>query len=85
MLKKVLTVRREKVYNALAFLIANNPLYHDVELNNDVNLPADDIPDEILKLLHFEEDPENEAANAHSTYTPQTDLNDVLYYHQTVL
>ena len=35
MLKKVLTVRREKVYNALAFLIANNPLYHDVELNDD--------------------------------------------------
>ena len=35
MLKKVLTVRREKVYNALAFLIANNPLYHNVELNDD--------------------------------------------------
>ena len=35
MLKKVLTVRREKVYNVLAFLIANNPLYHDVELNDD--------------------------------------------------
>ena len=35
MLKKVLTVRREKVYNALAFLIANNPQYHDVELNDD--------------------------------------------------
>ena len=28
-----------------------------------------------MNLLHFEDDPDNEAADAHSTYTPQTDLN----------
>ena len=32
MLKKVLTVRRDKVYNALTFLIAKNPLYFDVRI-----------------------------------------------------
>ena len=37
----------------------------------------DDVPAQILRLIHHDEDPDNEAANAHSTYTPQTDLNDV--------
>ena len=32
MLKRVLTVRRQKVYDALNFLIANNPVYEDVIL-----------------------------------------------------
>jgi hypothetical protein len=42
---------------------------------NDVNLPADDIPEEILNLFHYGDNPDSEAAGAHSTYTPQTDLN----------
>lgn len=33
MLKKVLTVRRDKVYNAVKFLIANHSLYYDVEFS----------------------------------------------------
>ena len=65
------------MHNALTFLIANNPFYYDVELNTDSNLHVDDIPEEIWKLLHCDNDPDNEAADAHSTYTPQTDLNDV--------
>ena len=51
MLKKVFTVRREKVYNALNFLIANNPVYADVTLSNTVDLPIDDIPKEIMDTL----------------------------------
>ena len=76
MLKKVLTVRRDKVFNAVRFLIDNNPLYQNVTLS-DVSLPVDDVPEEILRLLHQDDDVANEAENAHSTYTPQTDLNDV--------
>ena len=43
MIKKVLTVRREKVYNAVNFLIANHPQYEGVTLSN-VDLPIDDVP-----------------------------------------
>ena len=75
-LRKILTVRREKVYNAVNFLIANHPLYSDVTLSN-VDLPIDDVPEQVLNLLHQHDDPDNEDANANSTYTPQTDLNDV--------
>ena len=76
MLKKVLTVRREKVYNAVKFLIANNPCYVNVKLSS-VDLPENDIPEQILGTLHTHEDKNNEDANEHSTYTPQTDINDV--------
>ena len=75
-LKKIFTVRREKVYNAVQFLRTHHHLYRDVVLST-VNLPDDDIPAEILNLIDHNEDPENEAANANSTYTPQTDLIDV--------
>ena len=76
MLKKVFTVRREKVYNAVNFLIANHPLYEGVTLSN-TDLPVDDVPEEILRTLHAYDDPDDEDANEHSTYTPQTDINDV--------
>ena len=76
MLKKVLTVRRDKVYKAVEFLIANNPLYSDVTLST-VNLPTDDIPEQILQTLHTHEDEDNQDASEHSTYTPQSDINDV--------
>ena len=75
-LKKVLTVRRQKVFDAIAFLIANNPLYSDVTLST-VDLPENDIPEQILETLHMHEDENDEDACEHSTYTPQTDVNDV--------
>ena len=77
MLKKVFTVRREKVHNALNFLIENNPVYADVRLSNAVNLPVDDLPKEIMDILEVHDDENDEDANEHSTYTPQTDLNDI--------
>ena len=77
MLKKVLTVRREKVYNAVNFLIANHPLYADVTLSTNTDLPVDDVPDQIMRTLHAHDDPDDEDANEHSTYTPQTDINDI--------
>ena len=75
-LKNIFTVRREKVYNAVRCLIANHPLYSDVTLSN-VDLPIDDIPEQVLNLLHQHDDPDNEDANSNTTYTPQTDLNDI--------
>ena len=75
MLKKVLTVRREKVYNAVKFLIANHPLYENVTLSTNTDLPVDDVPEQILRTLHAHDDPDDEDANEHSTYTPQTDIN----------
>ena len=35
------------------------------------------MPEQILNLLDHHDDPDNEDANSNSTYTPQTDLNDV--------
>ena len=69
MLKRIFTVRRAKVYEALNFLIANNPVYHDVILS-DVDLPIDDIPKEIMETLLTHDDPDDEDENEHSTYTP---------------
>ena len=77
MLKKVLTVRREKVYDALNFLLFNNPEYADVTISSNLDLPTDDIPKEIMQTLGIDEDVDEEDANEHSTYTPQTDLDDI--------
>ena len=42
-----------------------------------IDLPENDIPVQILETLHTHEDENNEDASEHSTYTPQTDINDV--------
>lgn len=83
MLKKVFKVRRE-VYSALNFLILNHPLYTDVTLSN-VNLPADDIPEEILSTMVLHKDPDNENGNEHANYTPQTDINSSITDTDTVV
>jgi len=72
-LKKIFTVRREKVYGALTFLIENHQLYVNVSLST-VNLPVDDVPDEILNTLVTHEDPNGEDGKEHANYTPQTDF-----------
>ncbi|XP_066919049.1 uncharacterized protein [Clytia hemisphaerica] len=74
MLKKTLTVRREKVYDALTFLIANHPLYSNVAFSNVV-LPRNDIPDVILNTLVEHEDSNGDDDKEHANYTPQTDIN----------
>ena len=77
MLKKILTVRRDKVYEALNFLCLNNPEYANVTISNSVDLPFDAVPNEIMQTLEVDDDPDDEDANEHSTYTPQTDLDNV--------
>ena len=76
LLKKVVGVRRHVVYNALNFLIQNNPEWADVTLDNNVDLPVDGVPDVIMQTLTHEEETEDDA-NEHSTYTPQTDLDNI--------
>ena len=70
-MKKVLTVRREKVYAALNFLHTHHPLYKDVDIDNTVDLPDDDIPGEIWKISCHHEDENNEDEKEHATYVPQ--------------
>ena len=76
MLKKVLTCRREKVYTALNFLKDNNPEYADVIIDRNVNLPVDDILEEIMSTFEMQ-DPDDDNAASNSTYTPQTDLDEI--------
>ena len=76
LLKKVVGVRRHVVYNALNFLIQNNPEWADVRIDYNVDLPVDGVPDAIMQTLTHEEETEDDA-NEHSTYTPQTDLDNI--------
>ena len=48
---KPLVVHREKVYKALIWLKANNPLYEDIEINRE-NLHA--LPEEDVLPYHIE-------------------------------
>ena len=74
MLKKIFTVRRERVYRALYFLIANHPLYTNITMSNEM-LPEDDVPEEIYNTLFSQEDPGDEDGKEHANYTPQTTIN----------
>ena len=76
-MRNLFTVRRTVVCNALQWLHAFNTLYRDVTLDFSVDLPMDSVPNQIMDLLHEHDDPDNEDAIADSTYTPQTDLDDV--------
>ena len=50
LLRKVIKVRRDKVYNALRCLISNHPLYAN-EVLSVVNLPVDDISKQLVNTL----------------------------------
>ena len=75
-IKKVFTVRREKVYNALSYLVQNHPLYSVVEICESIQLPDDDIPEEIWKIMTLHEDEENEDEKEHANYTLQTEISE---------
>ena len=54
---KDVKVRREKVYDALQWLLKNNPHYSNVTINQHAlkTLPIDDVPSEIM-TVHSEND-----------------------------
>ena len=49
LLKKVVGVLRQVVYNALNFLMQNNPEWAEVTLDNNVDLSVDDVLEEIMQ------------------------------------
>jgi hypothetical protein len=57
-LKKTFRVRRAIVYDALLWLRRNNPIYEDIEIDEDrlIGLPEDDIPDELLAIIRHDDD-----------------------------
>ena len=72
--REMLTVRREKFYNTLGFLISNHSLYANVTLST-VILPANDVLEEILSTLVLHKDLNDKDGKEHANYTPQTDIN----------
>ena len=73
-LKKVLAVRRSKVFAALSYLSRTHPLYFNIPISFDAVLPNDDIPDEIWNMVTVYEDKFEEDPNEHANYTPQSDI-----------
>ena len=74
-LKKVFTVRRERVFDALVYLVEHHPLYKNVIINHNVDLPVDDIPDAIWEMITAHDDADKEDEKEHANYTPQTELH----------
>ncbi|KAG1764658.1 hypothetical protein EDD22DRAFT_1042520 [Suillus occidentalis] len=55
-LKSTFRVRRAVVFNALKWLKANNPLYGDIQISQDLlaRLPEDEVPEEIISIVRHE-------------------------------
>lgn len=51
--KKLLKVRRDKIYKALNWLIRYNPLYKDIKISqeNIIKLPVDDVPNALWNTI----------------------------------
>ena len=60
-LKKILTVRKKKIVDALNWLKRYNVLYRNIEINtkNIAQLPEDDVPESIISTM--EQKADNEA------------------------
>lgn len=76
-LKSAFRVRRWKVYRALRWLVAHNPLYANVKIDEDrvAALPVEDIPNEILATMHVHPD-DDEATRERESYVPGDVDND---------
>ncbi|KAF7320996.1 ATP-dependent DNA helicase [Mycena chlorophos] len=77
-LPDVFEVRRRRVWDALAWLKANNPLYADIDIDADRlrELPECGVPEEILLNARYVED-ESVLDKEHAGYVP-VDMGDVL-------
>jgi hypothetical protein len=71
---KPLTVRKEKVLNALSWLKTHNPLYKDLEINADV---FDGQPDETVCPFHVQQVvPSSGIVASTSSDVPESDIAD---------
>jgi hypothetical protein len=60
-LRKILTVRRQRIFNALVWLKRNNVLYSHISLDKHIiaALPVDDVPESIWETIDFILDDKN--------------------------
>jgi hypothetical protein len=60
-LRKILTVRRQRIFNALVWLKGNNLLYSHISLDKHIiaALPVDDVPESIWETIDFILDDKN--------------------------
>ncbi|CAF4544629.1 unnamed protein product, partial [Didymodactylos carnosus] len=72
-LRDVLTVRKQKIIDALQWLKRYNLLYRDIEIDmaNLNKLPINDIPDVLLKTMHIETNAK-QADEARTGYVTET-------------
>ncbi|CAF3374280.1 unnamed protein product, partial [Rotaria sp. Silwood2] len=75
-LKKILTVRKKKIVQALHWLKKYNILYHNININleNIAQLPEDDVPDCIMTTLE-QNIGDEEAQSERTGYVPDPLLN----------
>jgi hypothetical protein len=57
-LTKTFRVRRAVIRRALIWLKMNNPIYEDIQIDAHqlTELPEDDVPEELLTIIRWEED-----------------------------
>lgn len=72
MMPGFLHVNQNHVWHALTWLKVNNPVYRDVHISSAHldTLPANDVPNKILSLVHHSEDT-NMLATEHNNYVPE--------------
>jgi hypothetical protein len=70
-LKSTFRIRRRLLYEALAFLQANNPLFHDIQISHErlMALLEDGVPVEIMAIIGHEPN-ENIVLNEMAGYVP---------------
>lgn len=75
-LRRVLTVRKKKIIQALQWLKKNNALYQNININleNIAQLPEDDIPECIMSTLE-QKIGDEEAQSERTGYVPDPLLN----------
>ena len=75
-LKHFLTVRKEKISNALRWLKSNNPLYRSIEISQSLidKLPEDDVPECLWTTMQISIDVEA-SENERASYAPTPQHN----------
>ena len=76
-LTKMFRVRHHVVFEALRWLQIHNPIYADIQIDERqlMELPDDDMPEQLLAVVHQEEDDEM-AEKEQESYVFSNGLND---------
>lgn len=75
-MKGIFRVKRHRVHRALIWLKEHNPLYHNVEINDELlaELPEDGVPSSIM--LNVRCDPGENRADRSTGYVPEVGDDD---------